>query len=81
MSSDCKQTPDEFITEVCDVSNRFHLWLIVEGESDEKLLLQDVSILGIKIFATDGWENVMKIITECHRIDGKIVVGLIDRDS
>lgn len=77
--SNLQQHPEELITEIA-MSHASMAWIVLEGESDERLFLSRNFVDIARVIAAGGWENVVTIVTGCDQISGKIVIGLIDRD-
>lgn len=79
MSRVIDENTDEIITEI-SMSHIFKSWLVLEGESDEKLLTPTIISTKAKSIVANGWDNVVTIVTSCKTFSGKKVIGLIDRD-
>jgi len=77
--SEISQLPGEIITEIA-MSHIYPDWIILEGESDERLFLARTFSTQIKAIVAKGWENVCEIVQGCESLAKKRVVGLIDRD-
>lgn len=73
------QRPAEVVTEI-EMSHSVVKWLIIEGDGDDKLFLARPFSTNVRTVVAKGWENVVEIIKSCEGIQGKLVIGLIDRD-
>jgi len=80
--SSMQQTKSEIVTEII-MSRDTNPWLVVEGDSDERLLRTRDFPLPLKIVIGYGWEGVRDILVEYGKEKEKTsskLFGLVDRD-
>lgn len=80
MNSGIDQTAEEIVTEIA-MSASTKPWLILEGVSDERLLLTRNLANSPKLLVAFGWENVVSVIEKVkEEAISDVAFGLIDRD-
>lgn len=77
--SDFSQFATEIVTEI-QMSHSNRKWLILEGDTDEKIFLARPLSSVARTVVAKGWENVLYVVTSCDDFERKVVLGLIDRD-
>lgn len=78
MTDGLDPTCQEIVTEI--YLSQMKKWIIVEGRSDEKLLMKKQFNEAPVIKVVCGWEYIDPIIREAADLPEKTVIGLVDKD-